>query len=198
MARVLVLFAHPTLERSRANVALVRGVTTLDGVTVNDLYEAYPNFHIDTDREQTLLREHEAVVLQHPLYWYSYPALLKEWIDCVLTAGFAYGGGSALRGKLLLPAITTGGAAEAYKATGVNRYTIRQFLIGYERIAALCGMRFLAPHVTFAAPKMNDTELAEAARSYRATIISLRDGTADLDAAETAETLNGNAQEQRR
>lgn len=29
--------------------------------------------------------------MQHPFYWYSTPALLKEWQDLVLEHGWAYG-----------------------------------------------------------------------------------------------------------
>ncbi|MEO5344331.1 MAG: NAD(P)H-dependent oxidoreductase, partial [Gammaproteobacteria bacterium SHHR-1] len=52
---VLILFAHPYPHRSRVNRALLEGVHDLPGVTINDLYERYPNFHIDIQREQELL-----------------------------------------------------------------------------------------------------------------------------------------------
>lgn len=48
---------------------------------------------IDTPYEQALLREHDVIVFQHPLYTYSCPALLKEWLDRVLSRGFASGPG---------------------------------------------------------------------------------------------------------
>lgn len=65
--------------------------TQLSNVTVHDLYAHYPDFFIDIPREQALLREHEVIVFQHPLYTYSCPALLKEWLDRVLSRGFASG-----------------------------------------------------------------------------------------------------------
>ena len=42
--RVLVLFAHPALEKSRVNRRLIRAAQGLEGVTFHDLYEAYPDF----------------------------------------------------------------------------------------------------------------------------------------------------------
>jgi hypothetical protein len=42
--RVLILFAHPALHRSRVNRGLVRAVRDLEDVTFHDLYEAYPDF----------------------------------------------------------------------------------------------------------------------------------------------------------
>src|SRR5262249_5428870 len=110
MRRILILFAHPVLERSRVNRRLLAAVRDLADVTVHDLYEAYPTLYIDAKREQRLLVDHDVIVFQHPFYWYSCPALLKEWQDLVLEHGWAYGhGGTQLRGKITFNAITTGG-----------------------------------------------------------------------------------------
>jgi glutathione-regulated potassium-efflux system ancillary protein KefG len=38
-SRVLILFAHPALEKSRVNCRLADAVRRLDGVTFHDLYE---------------------------------------------------------------------------------------------------------------------------------------------------------------
>ena len=85
-------------------------------MTIHDLYEVYPTLSIDVKREQALLLEHDVIVFQHPFYWYSCPAILKEWQDLVLEHGWAYGvGGTQLRGKITLNAITTGGPAHAYR-----------------------------------------------------------------------------------
>ena len=112
MTRILILFAHPALEKSRIHRQLLRGLPELPGVTLNDLYERYPDFDIDIAREQQLLTDHDLVILQHPFYWYSTPALLKQWQDLVLEHGWAYGSqGKALRGKQVLSVISTGGGA---------------------------------------------------------------------------------------
>jgi glutathione-regulated potassium-efflux system ancillary protein KefG len=107
--RVLILFAHPAPHKSRINRRLIESVKGLNNVTINDLYEEYPTFDIDVQHEQDLLLTHDIIVFQHPFYWYSSPAILKEWEDLVLEYGFAYGvGGTKLHGKLFLTAITTG------------------------------------------------------------------------------------------
>ena len=48
--RVLILFAHPALQKSRVNRRLVEAVRDLEGITFHDLYELYPDFHIDVGR----------------------------------------------------------------------------------------------------------------------------------------------------
>jgi glutathione-regulated potassium-efflux system ancillary protein KefG len=56
----------------------------------------------------------------------------------VLEYGFAYGeGGTTLRGKKFLSAITMGGGEKAYSRDGYNRYTIRELLVPFEQTARL-------------------------------------------------------------
>ena len=77
--KILVLYAHPSPSTSRANRALRAAIHDLPGVTLHDLYETYPDFFVDVAREQALPAEHDVLVLQHPLYWDSSPALVKGW-----------------------------------------------------------------------------------------------------------------------
>jgi hypothetical protein len=107
MSSVLVIFAHPAFQRSKVNRALIAAARNTEGVTVHDLYESYPDFLIDVSAEQQLLENHSTVVLQHPFYGYSSPALVKEWLDLVLEYGWAYGDtGRALQGKVMAQAIS--------------------------------------------------------------------------------------------
>ena len=134
--RVLILFAHPAFQKSRINRCLLRAVQGLENIRIHDLYEEYPDFQIDVEREQKLLLAHDVIVLQHPFFWYSSPALLKEWQDLVLEYGFAYGvGGTMLAGKRMLSAITTGGSEAAYRRVGYNYFTVREFLTPFEQTA---------------------------------------------------------------
>ncbi|MGW8266063.1 MAG: glutathione-regulated potassium-efflux system oxidoreductase KefF [Longimicrobiales bacterium] len=188
---ILILFAHPAFQKSRVNRVLVDEVMDLPGVTFHDLYEAYPVFDIDVAREQELLLAHEVVVFHHPFFWYSTPAILKEWQDLVLEHGWAYGSkGTALRGKTLLSAITTGGREEAYQPDGYNRFTIQQLLAPIEQTARLCGMDYLPPFVAHGTHRMKREEMEAHARDYRRILEALRDRRLDLEAARTVHRLN--------
>lgn len=181
---VLILLAHPALHRSRIHAGLLRAVVDLPGVTVHDLYEAWPTHDVDPAYEQALLDAHRAVVWQFPMYWYSSPALLKDWQDLVLQFGWAYGpDGAHLRDKPLLVATSTGGRAQAYTAEGTNHHPVPELLRPMERTAALCGMRWLPPWVVHGAHRLEPEGIAAAAADYRAVIEALRDGAIDVLAA---------------
>jgi glutathione-regulated potassium-efflux system ancillary protein KefG len=191
MARVLVLFAHPALEKSRVHRRLVERVRGLAGATLHDLYEAYPDFDVDVKREQALLVAHDVVVLQHPFYWYGTPALVKQWEDLVLEHGWAYGtGGTALRGKRLVSAITTGGGEAAYTEGGHNRFTIRQLLAPIEQTARLCGMDYPPPFVVHGTHRLDAEGIERAADEYGRFVAALRDDRLDFDAARGLPRLN--------
>ena len=182
MARVLVLFAHPALEKSRVHRRLVASVPRDERITFHDLYQAYPEYFLDIDREQELLLAHDVVVFQHPLYWYSAPPLLKQWLDVVLEHGWAYGSeGHALEGKVMLQAISAGGQASAYCEEGYNRWTIRQYLRPFEGTARLCGMRYLPPWVVFGTHRLGAPELDAWGDAWASTLTWLADeGWRDL------------------
>lgn len=193
MPSVLILFAHPALEKSRVNRRLLNAVTGLDGVTINDLYDEYPEFDVDAKREQRLLLQHEVVVFQHPFYWYSTPALLKQWEDLVLEHGWAYGsGGTALAGKTALSAVTAGGAEKAYQNEGYNRFTMRQLLAPVEQTTYLCGMKYLPPFVVHGTHSLTPQLIDRHAADYRSVIEALRDGTLNVEKARAFARLNSN------
>ncbi len=100
--KILINIFHPNIEQSRGNKALMEAVQDMPNVTVRDMYEEYPDFQINAASEQSILTAHDVIIFQHPLYWLSSPALLKQWEDTVLEKGFAFppGVGTKLEGKI--------------------------------------------------------------------------------------------------
>ena len=190
--RILILFAHPSPHRSEVNRPLLDASRRQQAVTVVDLYAEYPDYCIDIDREQRRLLDHDIIVFMFPLFWYSTPAILKEWQDLVLEYGFAYGhDGRALHGKQLLCAITAGGIEGAYRSRGYNHYTIRELLRPIEQTATLCGMRYLPPYALFGArTALEDGRVDTHIDNWIQILACLRDGRIDSERAAGAERLD--------
>lgn len=178
MAKVLILFAHPALHRSRVHRPMMEAVSNLENVTFHDLYEEYPDFHINAPREHALLQEHDVIVFQHPLYWYTCPALLTEWIDLVLSPGWAFGpNGDNLEGKKLLSSITAGVGGEFYRDSDYDkRYPISYFMLPFDQIAYQCGMTYLQPVIFKNIKSASAQELAAHIDDYKNKIIALTKG----------------------
>ena len=169
MADVLVLAAHPNLENSRVNRELMRAARALGErhVEVRELYALYPDYLIDIEAEQAALAQARLVVWQHPIHWYSMPALMKLWLDEALSFGWAYGpGGTALKGKDLWLVASTGGPQDSYRPDSYNRYFFDAFLPPYEQTAELCGMRFVPPLVLHGAHRADDAAIDGQARTF--------------------------------
>lgn len=176
MAKILLQFAHPALEKSRVHASMLGHVQQIPDVTINDLYQHYPFFDIEVMREQELLASHDILVFQHPLYWSSVPAIVKQWQDLVLEHGWAYGKkGHMLEGKKIFHAITSGGRAESYKHDGYNAYSIHDFLRPVEQTAKLCRMDYWPPYVIHGTHRMNEDDIEIQAAQYARLMAALCD-----------------------
>ena len=192
LRRILLLLAHPSLDRSEVNRPMAEAVSNIDGLTLIDLYGEYPDFQIDIDREQQRLLKHDVVVFQHPLYWYSTPAILKEWQDLVLEHGFAYGSkGTALHGKIFFNALTAGGIEAAYRAEGYNHFSIRELLHPLEQTAVLCGMTYLPPFALFGSrTAVEEGRIGSHVADWIRVLEALRDDRLDIATAQNLPRLN--------
>ncbi len=191
MNKILIVFAHPAFQKSKVNKVLLEMVSNERGITINNLYEKYPDFYIDIVAEQQLLIEHDIIIWQHPFYWYSGPALLKEWFDLVLQHGFAYGErGRRLEGKKALSVITTGGRREVYSTEGRNHFTINEFLIPYRQSANLCRMDYLPPFVVHGSHTISAEEIKTEAVRFKRLVQLFRDELIDIADLHSVEYLN--------
>ena len=191
---ILVLFAHPSSDRSEVNLPMYNATKGLPGVTLVDLYAEYPRMNIDVDREQQRLIEHDIIIFMHPLYWYSTPAILKEWQDLVLEHGFAYGSeGTALQGKIFFNVLSAGGELFAYSEKGYNHYTIRELLHPLEQMAILCQMTYLPPFALFGArTAVEEGRMKTHISQWKHLIQALLEDRVNMELAIQQPTLNHN------
>lgn len=185
MTHLIVYYAHPGHKHSHVNRYMARAAKSVNGITFVDLYADYPRFDIDVNVEQQRLLDHDVILFQFPLFWYSTPSILKEWQDLVLEHGFAYGkNGDKLSGKHMMLAVTAAGPEDAYTHHGYQHYPLRAFLTPLEQTARLCGMHFAAPYVMYASLRAPDAGLVEPhVQGYRQLLEAIRDDRYDFDAA---------------
>ncbi len=148
----------------------------IPGLVVSNLYEQYPDYKIDVEKEQKKLTEADNVIVQGPLYWYSLPSLTMRWVEEVFTHGWAYGSeGTALKGKKVVVGITAGASKNDYQG---GRFVITEhdIAVRFQATFELCSMDYKG--VVFNGGFMNmgnghaDPVMVEAAHRHAEEIIS--------------------------
>lgn len=191
MNRILLVTAHPALEKSRNNIRLMQAAQNTEQVKIRDLYELYPRFSINTKKEQEYLEQSDIIILQHPFYWYSIPALMKQYLDMVFIHGWAYGRGSnKLEGKILFNAITTSGTRDSYHEDQHNRFPLSAYMIPYNQLAHVCRMHYLPPFVLHESGRARATDSARHARQFKEMLQLLAQGNHNLEQLKALEYLN--------
>lgn len=158
--KILHLVFHPNLPSSRVNKTWKELLEQSGKITISrDMYEEYPDFQIDVAKEQALLMEHDRIVIQFPLYWWSMTPLLKKWLDDVLQYQFAYGSkGDKLKGKDLQVICSAGGQAKNYN--GFHMFaTVPELMKPFQLTANLAKMNYAQPLYMFNADACSNEDI---------------------------------------
>jgi putative NADPH-quinone reductase len=169
MSKDLVLVFHSDLAASIVNRRWVRELGRHpERYTVHDVHAAYPDGRIDVEHEQGLVEDHERLILQFPIYWFSCPPLVKTWLDEVLTNGWAYGpGGDALARRPVALGVTAGIRESGYRRDGRYGHTLAEALTPFEMTFQYTGAEFRSFYAFYGAEHGPSPEaVARSARGY--------------------------------
>lgn len=166
---VLIVLAHPLPDSYTAAVAgaLRSGIEKAGTAEIADLhaegfdprFTAADHAHYlgaevpaDIAREHVRLERADALALVFPVYWWSYPGMLKGWIDRVFTSGWAYSIDAAatstgiLQNRPTVQLLIGGSRAATYAKYGYDRALHVQQEIG---IFGYCGLTDVESHHFF-------------------------------------------------
>ena len=177
--RALVVFADPSLQRSRISRRVVEAVAALPGVEVRDLYQLYPDFYIDVRRERDLLKAAPLVVFVFQLAWYAVPSLLKEWFETVVKPEWAQREPGRLQGKTAFAAVACASLESDYRPGGLHGRPLEDYLAPLAQTAKACGMDWLAPHVFYGADAGEPDAAGRHAEELRTRLARHIEGAAD-------------------
>jgi NAD(P)H dehydrogenase (quinone) len=115
-------------------------------------------------QEMDKLERADIVIFNFPLWWFSFPAILKGWVDRVFAMGFAYGGGKGIYENGVFPnkkaflTITTGGPEQAYGKDGKNGEIDKILFHIHHGMLYFTGMQTFPPFVAYAAARLEEKE----------------------------------------
>lgn len=131
----------------------------------------------DVAAEQARIDRADALVLVYPIYWWSFPALLKGWIDRVFSQGWAYAEAADGRvvkklERLRVHLVAIGGADQRTYARhgyfGAMRTQIDHGIFGY------CGARVATSDLLLPSDPGYPGALLETARGIGAKVFGVR------------------------
>lgn len=143
MKKITIILAHPDIQNSIANKKIVTMLEEKfkNTVEIRDIQSLYPDFKIDIKTEQEILKNSDIIVFQCPMFWYSCPAILKQYLDVILEFNFAYGPkGDKLKEKEFILSMTIGGNKDSYTPLGYNHFYVETLLAHMEQTIYLTGM----------------------------------------------------------
>lgn len=141
----LIIFAHPNNQQSFNKAILEQVIQASQSLNVEtqvrDLYSlnfnpvlSWSELQAATQKitpteiqyEQQLIDQSDLITLIYPLWWMGFPAILKGYLDRILSHGFAYkteNGVSVglLQGKKMQHFITIGNNLEKYQNLGFDK-----------------------------------------------------------------------------
>jgi len=165
MSNILIITAHPSTRNLTQGIAeIYKNEKETQGNTLKlvDLYKdkqlpylSFENTH-DVGKSdevryyQEQIKWAEQVVIIYPFWWGSMPAIVKNWLDQVLTSGFAFTYGEngrpmgLLQGRSVRVIATCGAPKFLYVLNGINRANVN---IWKKSIVKFCGMDFDGYHL---------------------------------------------------
>ena len=116
----------------------------------------------DLKAEQEKLARADVVFFQFPLWWYSAPAILKGWLERVLSMGYAYGAGrmfdkGGLGGTKAMLSFTTHGLESSFADDGWHG-PITDVLTPLHQGLRFVGFDILPPFVAYNVIRSSDEE----------------------------------------
>uniref|UniRef100_A0A3Q3NQX5 Ribosyldihydronicotinamide dehydrogenase [quinone] n=1 Tax=Labrus bergylta TaxID=56723 RepID=A0A3Q3NQX5_9LABR len=120
----------------------------------DETMHAWMEGHLSEDitAEHKKVEAAELIIFQFPLYWFSVPAIMKGWIDRVLTQGFAFSlekiyNNGIFKDKKAMLSFTTGATQTMFRPDGING-DINVILWPLQNgTLHFCGFQVLAPQI---------------------------------------------------
>jgi len=131
----------------------------------------------DLKAEQAKLGRADLVFFQFPLWWYSAPAILKGWLERVMSMGFAYGAGrmfdqGGLGGTKAMLSFTTHGFESSYAEDGWHG-PMTDVLTPLHQGLRFVGFDILPPFVAYNVLRCSDTERAAMIDDLKKQLVTL-------------------------
>jgi len=132
----------------------------------------------EIESEQEKLRWCNALILQFPMWWFGLPAILKGWVDRVMTYGFAYAPGQKfeaglLKGRRALVSVTTGAHAHVLAPDSMDGDVHRLLWPVQNGVLRYVGFDVVPPFIAHGIGLIDETARGKILADYQVRLESL-------------------------
>lgn len=190
--KVTIIYAHPN-PKSFNKAILDKAIETLNELKAEyrliDLYKDFKKLALDREDFERINKGEmpedvikfqddivwaDKLIFIFPLWWWSYPAILKGFIDRVFLNGFAYkfdtGLIKLLKNEKALIFMTTGGSKEEYtKGNGIELIKLPL----EKGVLDFCGISNSETHIFFAIPSSSEEDRRKYLDEVKESILKL-------------------------
>lgn len=156
--KVLIINGHPKPHESYTQRFFYESVATEETVDFVELSE----MTLENKNARVDLTTYDRILLQFPIYWYSAPALLKQWIDETFRSTMPY-----LKHKEFGVIVFFGSAQHKFGSGNAERYTIDEMLKPFEMLANYFEMHYLPPFAVFQFSYLTDIKRKQLLVAYQ-------------------------------
>lgn len=150
MAKITLIAAHPTPEKSLANrIVLERFHELVPQAEIVSLAGCYPDWQFDVEKEQQRLAAADTIIFEFPVWWYATPWTLLKYITDVFAYGFAYGSAFALENRKCILSFTCGGGERSYTREGLYHCTIDEIMLPMYATLRYCRINLLGNVISY-------------------------------------------------
>lgn len=178
---ILIVYAHPNPRSFNRAILDTLDATLREHGHITDIHDLYQmqfrpvldgedllrnwrgELDVDTRREQEAIHVAQGLAFVYPIWWFGPPAILKGWIDRVLTRKFAFNFGKAgmqglLNHQRALIINTLGGDADTYQNERWSELLERPMVEGVLRA---CGVQQVTHRAFYRVPSSSHKERLE-------------------------------------
>lgn len=128
---ILIINGHLYPHESYTQRFFYESIRDVPNVTMVELSQT-PHFNGEE------LKKYDRIFFQFPIYWYSVPGLMKQWMDDNLKSSFHF-----LKGKEFGVIAFFGTTQHKYKAGESEQFTIEEMCRPFQMLANYFGMTYL-------------------------------------------------------
>lgn len=157
MSKTLWYLFHPYADNASVNLKLLKMAKhRLPEVKFVDLSRGQ-NYCVK--EQQKNMEEADTIVFQYPVFWFSKPFDLSEFIAKTWIPGWCYLGGEALKGKKLITVSSTASSFDIYNNRDILPYGINENKNEWDSAAVFVGAKSLKHLNLYSAKEASDEQL---------------------------------------